>query len=191
MSDSYNNLYGDGGHAAVIRSILGGTCSCYTDRHPPSNISGKWIVAIGDIESRKRIARVLKDKGATFTQCISKYAITDGTAVIGRGSVVMAGAVIETSVNIGNHVIVNTGATVNHHSSIGSFSHVAPGVTICGNVRIGHETLVGAGTTVINDISIGDNCIIGAGSVVIRDVPSNSIAYGNPCKIMGQRTTSA
>lgn len=188
MSDFCINLYGNGGHAAVIRSILGGTCSCYTDRHPPSDIDGKWIVAIGNIESRKRIARLLEDKGATFTQAISNSAIINETVVIGYGSTVMAGAIIETSVNIGNHVIVNTAATVNHHSSIGDFSHVAPGVTICGNVKIGDETMIGAGATVINDICIGNHCIIGAGSVVIRDVPPNSIAYGNPCKIIRDRT---
>lgn len=36
------------------------------------------------------------------------------------------------------------------------------------------------------DVTIGDNVTIGAGSVVTRDIPSNSIAVGNPCKVIRQ-----
>ena len=32
-------------------------------------------------------------------------------------------------------------------------------------------------------VIIGDNVVIGAGSVVTKDIPSNVIAYGNPCRI--------
>ena len=33
-------------------------------------------------------------------------------------------------------------------------------------------------------VAIGDNVTIGAGSVVTKDIPSNSIAVGNPCKVI-------
>ncbi len=29
-----------------------------------------------------------------------------------------------------------------------------------------------------------DNVVIGAGSVVNKDIPSNSVAVGNPCKVI-------
>ena len=32
-------------------------------------------------------------------------------------------------------------------------------------------------------VIIGDNATIGAGSIVTKDMPTNSIAYGNPCKV--------
>ena len=35
-------------------------------------------------------------------------------------------------------------------------------------------------------VSIGDNCVIGAGSVVNKDIPANSLAAGNPCKVIRQ-----
>jgi maltose O-acetyltransferase len=34
-------------------------------------------------------------------------------------------------------------------------------------------------------VSIGPNTVIGAGSVVIRDIPADSIAAGNPAKVIG------
>ncbi len=35
------------------------------------------------------------------------------------------------------------------------------------------------------NVRIGNNCIIGAGSVVTKDIPDNSVAVGNPCKVIG------
>ena len=37
---------------------------------------------------------------------------------------------------------------------------------------------------VLPGVTIGDNVVIGAGSVVNKDIPSNSVAVGNPCKVI-------
>ena len=34
------------------------------------------------------------------------------------------------------------------------------------------------------NVTIGDNVVIGAGSVVTKDIPSNTVAIGNPCKVV-------
>ena len=33
-------------------------------------------------------------------------------------------------------------------------------------------------------VTIGENSVIGAGSVVTKDIPKNSVAYGNPCRVV-------
>lgn len=33
-------------------------------------------------------------------------------------------------------------------------------------------------------VTIGDNCVIGAGSVVVKEIPSDSVAVGNPCRVV-------
>ena len=33
-------------------------------------------------------------------------------------------------------------------------------------------------------VTIGDNVVIGVGSIVNKDIPSNSVAVGNPCKVI-------
>ena len=38
-------------------------------------------------------------------------------------------------------------------------------------------------TIVLPGVTIGDNVVIGAGSVVTRDIPSNKVAFGNPCRV--------
>ena len=38
--------------------------------------------------------------------------------------------------------------------------------------------------TILPGVTIGDNAVIGAASVVTKSVPTNSIAVGNPAKIV-------
>lgn len=51
------------------------------------------------------------------------------------------------------------------------------------SIHIGKNCWLGAGVIVVPGITIGDNVVIGAGSVVTKDLPSNVVAYGNPCKV--------
>lgn len=50
-------------------------------------------------------------------------------------------------------------------------------------VTIGNNVWIGGGAIILPGVTIGDNVVIGAGSVVTRDLPSNVVAYGNPCRI--------
>lgn len=51
-------------------------------------------------------------------------------------------------------------------------------------VNIGNNVWIGGGVIIMPGVTIGDNVVIGAGSVVTKDIPSNKIAYGNPCRII-------
>lgn len=51
-------------------------------------------------------------------------------------------------------------------------------------VVIGHNCWIGGSVVILAGVTIGDNCTIGAGSVVTRDIPANSVAVGNPCRVI-------
>lgn len=51
-------------------------------------------------------------------------------------------------------------------------------------IEIGDNVWIGGNVVVLPGVKIGDNCVIGAGSVVTKDVPENSVAVGNPCKVI-------
>ena len=51
-------------------------------------------------------------------------------------------------------------------------------------ITVGNNVWFGGNVTVLPGVSIGNNCTIGAGSVVTKDIPDNSIAVGNPCKVV-------
>lgn len=141
-------IIGDGGHAKVIKDIL--SLGVYVD--------DACIVAIGDNAARKHEAE--RHQHWAFAIVRHPSAIIARDAVIGIGSVIMAGAVIQPGVVIGKHCIVNTGATVDHDCVLGDYVHVAPGAHLCGHVEIGEGTLIGVG------VGIAPLCKVPAWSIV-------------------------
>ncbi len=55
-------------------------------------------------------------------------------------------------------------------------------------VRIGKNSWIGAGVIILPGVEIGENSVIGAGSVVTRSIPADSVAAGNPCRVMRKIT---
>lgn len=51
-------------------------------------------------------------------------------------------------------------------------------------ITVGNNVWFGAQVAVLPGVTIGDNCVIGAGSVVTRDIPANTVAVGNPCRVI-------
>lgn len=81
--------------------------------------------------------------------------------------------------------------------SIGSDFTVCEGVTV-GNVRgkshlpiLGDNVYLEPGCKVLGEVTIGDNVVVRANSLVISDVPSNSIAIGNPARVLPMANTAA
>ena len=199
MANAY--LFGASGHGMVIKDILnanGVNVEAFVDDNPNINECygrpvlhdatglSPMIVSIGINKVRKMVVEklVAANRNIEFATAIHPSAIVSPAAKIGTGAVVMAGTVINAEANIGKHCIVNTGASIDHECIVEDYCHIAPGVNISGASHIGEGTWVGVGTCVIQGINIGKNCFIGAGSVVVKDIPDNTIAYGNPCRVV-------
>lgn len=60
--------------------------------------------------------------------------------------------------------------------------------TITAPVTIGDNVWIGGGSIILSGVTIGDNVTIGAGSVVTKSIPSNTVAYGNPCRVVRENT---
>ena len=51
-------------------------------------------------------------------------------------------------------------------------------------IKIGKNCWLGGSVIVLPGVTIGDGCVIGAGAVVTKDIPENSLAVGNPAKVI-------
>lgn len=51
-------------------------------------------------------------------------------------------------------------------------------------VKIGDNCWIGANVVICPGVTIGENSVIGAGSVVVKDISANSVAVGNPCRVV-------
>lgn len=137
------------------------------------------VIAVGNNETRKALAHRLQLSWLTL---VHPRAIVDRTVVLGRGTVVFAGAVVQADASIGDHSIINTSASIDHDCKIYSFAHLAPGCCLAGNVQVHEGALVGTGVAVRPGVRIGAWCTVGAGAVVVKDLADGVLAVGVPAR---------
>ena len=114
---------------------------------------------------------------------------------IGSRSFIHVNAVLLDSaeIRIGDDTLIGPGAqiiTATHPLEVSERlianwtrdSGQAPYRTSALPITIGSGVWIGAGTILTPGVSTGHNTVIGAGSVVTRDIPSNCVAFGQPCR---------
>ena len=118
------------------------------------------------------------------------------TAKVIASEKITKGILCDPGDNINNYIQANNGI------HFGSNIELGPGVSIISSnhdldnlrehtkakpISIGDNVWIGANSTVLPEVSIGSNVVIGANSVVTSNIPNNSIAVGNPCKVIKQK----
>lgn len=58
------------------------------------------------------------------------------------------------------------------------------GLEFAYEIEIGDNSWIGGGSIINPGVKIGKNVVIGSGSVVTKDIPDNSVAVGNPCRVI-------
>lgn len=107
----------------------------------------------------------------------------------------------EHGIKLGENLFINYNGTMLDAGliTIGSNTQVGPNcqfltpnhpIERCSPITIGEDCWLGGGVTVCPGVTIGDRCIIGARSVVVKDIHSDSVAVGNPCKVIRKITES-
>ena len=86
-------------------------------------------------------------------------------------------------IHIDQYTLVASGTTIlcHEHLKRDKKDPHSPWVT---NTYIGKNCFIGVGATILPGVKIGDQVIIGASSVVTKDIPSNSVAVGNPARVI-------
>ncbi len=104
---------------------------------------------------------------------------------IGKDFTRMGGVIIDPShcwhISIGDHVTLAPRVHILAHDAS---TKLFLNYTLVENTRIGNNVFVGAGSIVLPGVTIGNNVVIGAGSVVSQSIPDDSVAVGNPARVV-------
>lgn len=193
-------IMGAGGHGRVLADNArknGYTDICFVDDYTTGQIMGfpiigtcagaeilndgktDFVIGIGNNAVRKKLAETYAVNWVSLVHPSAQIAIH---AVIGKGTVVMANAVINACALVGEHAIINTGAVVEHDNVIGDYVHISPNAALGGTVRVDDLTHIGIGATVKNNINICAGSTVGAGAVVVKDITDPGTYIGIPAR---------
>jgi acetyltransferase-like isoleucine patch superfamily enzyme len=108
---------------------------------------------------------------------------------IGSHTVIERDVIIEDRVRIHSNAFIPENTVIHHDAWIGPHAIFVndphpPCAKCMKGPEIGAYAKIGANTTIMDHLTIGENSIIGAGAVVTESIPANSIAVGNPAKVM-------
>ncbi|WP_295795857.1 acetyltransferase [Mucilaginibacter sp.] len=147
----------------------------------------QFFITVGQIksaETRKRIYKSLKSKGATIATIVSDKASVSKHVTIGAGTIIHHFCIINADVVIGENNIINTAANIEHDVNLGDNNHISTGAILNGNIKIGNDCFIGSGTIIANGVSIADEIVVGAGSLIFKNIELAGIYAGSPVKMI-------
>lgn len=120
-----------------------------------------------------------KERFYTF---IHPSAMVSKSAIIGKGSSIMANTVINPNVIIGDHCTIHSNSLIGHDTKMGDYNFIAAHNAVGSSSEIGNCNFFGLNSSFNNYLKIGDFNFVGMGSNVIKDLKTHQKVYGNPAK---------
>lgn len=123
------------------------------------------------------------DNCVRFTTWPSKQA--DAEIHIGDFCLISPGVRISAaqSIRIGDNCMLAAKVTISDSDWHGIYNRIRP-FRCTKPVIIENNVWLGEGAIIIKGVHIGENSVIGAGAVVTKNIPANSVAAGNPARVI-------
>lgn len=134
------------------------------------------LIAIMDVQSRKREIERLEAKNAKIGSFIHHSAIVSENLDIGIGTIIFPFCVVEKYAKIGNYNLLTTYSFISHDCVIGNNNFFST-AGIAGNVKIGNNNYFGLRSSVIPGKVIGDNNVIQAGMMIDKNIKNDTTVF--------------
>lgn len=141
------------------------------------------VIAIGEPAARQKLAEKVLARTSLTTLIHPSVFIPPGTH-IGAGAIICDHAFISCDVDIGENTLIQPHASVGHDTRVGPHSVVSSNVTLAGHCLVGKRVFIGMNVAVKEKTTLGADVIVGMGSAVFSDIAEESVALGNPARVM-------
>lgn len=132
-------------------------------------------IAVGSAAGRRKIADIMRARGARLLTYIHPSALIATTATVAEGAIICPNSIVNASAAVGYNVAVNVFCSVGHSARVGAHSVLSPYCSLNGDAVLGEGGFMGSGATIFPKIAVGDNCIIDAHTAVRHPAPDNKM----------------
>ena len=151
--------------------------------HYPVPEQERFLLAIGDVSIRKRVAEAMVARGARFLTLVHHTAVIADSARLGEGVIVCPFALVSDSVVLEDSVMMNIYACCGHDARVGRYSVLSGYAAVAGRAVLEEEVFLATHATVIPRKRVGARSMVSANSAVMRNVPPRSLVSVVPGKI--------
>lgn len=170
---------------AVLLNVLGQTHErCYDYN----------LLRPSQTRQRDELIRLILGHAGAKLKIISPFLCDYGFNIsVGENFFANAGLIIldEAPVTFGDNVFIgpNCGFYTAGHPLEADLRDA--GLEYARPIAVGNSVWIGGNTAVMPGATIGDRAVIGGGSVVVGDIPPDTLAVGNPCRVIRKINQSA
>lgn len=141
-----------------------------------------FTCSIGDVQTKIKICKSLKAKGAQFITLIHKNSSIGLNTKIGEGSIIDEGVHIDPDVTIGEQCLLQTQAIIGHDSVIEDFVRIDTHCSLVGGTIVKRGACIYTHAMINHNVVIGEDAVVGACSFVMKKVKSGTTVFGVPAK---------
>lgn len=134
------------------------------------------LITIGQIKTfKKKMDLFIKAKnhGYELPTIISPFAYVASDVLIGEGTIIMHGVIINSGSKIGKNCIINTRSLIEHEVDIEDHCHVSTGTILNGQVKVKSKSFIGSGAIIRENIIIEEESFIGMGKIISKNFKNN------------------
>lgn len=125
----------------------------------------------------------LHNAGYEILTYIHKDACVYTDNKIGKGAVILPGAVVEPHVTVGDNSMIWCNSTLAHHSTVEDNCWIATGTVLSGQAKIRRNSFVGVNATIVNEVEVGPFNIIGAAALISKNTKPNTVHLSRTAEV--------
>lgn len=144
---------------------------------PKNDVMG-FVVGIRDNFVREKVFYEAVGVGLLPVNAVSRNAVIEPSARLGRGVVVGPGCVLGYKVSVGDNTLIGASCVLDVRTRIGENSYLYAGCRVAGECDIGRNATLGVGAIVEPFKKVGKNQSVRAGQVVSDDLEDLARSQG-------------